>query len=88
MAGAEIALLAVGWPTVDPQARFAHKEIYWKTDPNLRAEPTRLGLDRVVFGPVRGGNDEGKAGNVKPGNAVFEHRLGADRQKSLAGQPA
>jgi lysophospholipase L1-like esterase len=40
MAGAEIALRAVGWPTVDPQARFAHKEIYWKTDPNLRAEPT------------------------------------------------
>ncbi|MCB9742347.1 MAG: hypothetical protein H6740_07105 [Alphaproteobacteria bacterium] len=37
--GVEGALRAMGWPTVEDGAQFSHRQVYWKTDPNLDDEP-------------------------------------------------
>lgn len=37
--GAEAALRAIGWPKIDDGAEFAHRQVYWVSDPNLHEEP-------------------------------------------------
>ncbi|MCB9792269.1 MAG: hypothetical protein H6741_06040 [Alphaproteobacteria bacterium] len=37
--GLEGALRAVGWPKAEDGAQFAHRQVYWKSDPNLDHEP-------------------------------------------------